>query len=159
MRIELGKDQSEATVFTFRQKHIDPAVESKISAAKRLMGLKTGPQEFNVVYGSAPKDDAQIAVFSRSILEIIIELAPYMDVPQEDIEEGRSYPTLVDQMDVSAEFEPLITINSQMDKPLDAFIAVPFQGHWFWVDDRDFSSKRMFSFLLLLFSFLNRKNP
>jgi hypothetical protein len=117
MRIEAGKDEMEATVFTFRQHNIDPGIESKISTVKRLLGLDPGRPEFRIIYGSAPRNNSEMAVLSRSILEIIVELASYIDVPEAHVSEGRSYPMLLDQMDVSAEFGPLIEIHSQTDPP------------------------------------------
>jgi hypothetical protein len=29
---------------------------------------------------------------------------------------------------------------------------VNYRNHWFWIDDRDFKSKRTFAFLMVLFS-------
>lgn len=89
------------------------------------------------------------------MLEIIVEMASYIDVPDKHIAEGRTYETFIDLMDVSEEFGPLITIysDSDMSKPDDEFVAVRYRNHWFWIDDRDLKSKRMFSFLMLLFSF------
>ena len=39
-------------------------------------------------------------------------------------------------------------------KPWDAFVSIPYRGHWFLIDDRDPASKNMFSFILLLFTFV-----
>jgi len=153
MRVELGKDETEATVFTFRQEHITSEILTKIRNAKRILGLDPDLQEFKVVYGSAPRDDTEIAILSRSMLEIIIELASYIEVPDEHVAEGRTYETFIDQMDVSAEFGPLITIGSDRSKPDDEFVAVRYRDYWFWVNDRDYESKVMFSFVMLLFSF------
>ena len=82
-------------------------------------------------------------------------MASYIDVPEKHVAEGRTYETFISQMDVTAEFGPLITIysDSEMSKPDDEFVAVRYGNHWFWIDDRDLKSKRMFSFLMLLFSF------
>jgi hypothetical protein len=153
MRIEHGKDETEATVFTFRQEHIAPEILAKIRTAKRILGLDPDLREFRVVYGSAPRDDKEIAVLSRSMFEIIIELASYIEVPEEHVAEGRTYETFIDQMDVSAEFGPLISIDSDRSKPEDDFVAVRYRDYWFWVDDRDYESKAMFSFVMILFSF------
>ncbi len=110
-------------------------------------------QEFKVVYGSTPRDNTEVAVLSRSMLEIIVEMASYIDVPEKHVAEGRTYETFIGQMDVSAEFGSLITIYSDSNKPDDEFVAVRYRNHWFWIDDRDLKSKQMFSFLMLLFSF------
>jgi hypothetical protein len=38
------------------------------------------------------------------------------------------------------------------EKDADAFVAVPHHGYWYWIDDRDLPSKRMFSFLMFIFT-------
>jgi hypothetical protein len=155
MRIEVGKDKKQATVFSFRAKHISPEVLTRIRSAKRILGLDPDQREFKVVYGSTPRDNTEVAVLSRSMLEIIVEMASYIDVPDKHVVEGRTYESFIGQMDVSEEFGPLITISSDSDsnKPDDEFVAVRYRNHWFWIDDRDLRSKRTFSFLMLLFSF------
>ena len=36
--------------------------------------------------------------------------------------------------------------------PEDAFVAVDYRDHWFWIDDRELVSKRSFSLMMLLFT-------
>jgi hypothetical protein len=38
------------------------------------------------------------------------------------------------------------------EKPENAFVAVEYRDHWFWIDDGDFFSKRTFAFVMILFS-------
>jgi len=153
MRIEKSADEREATVFTFRQKDVSPEIISAINSVKRILSLDPDLQEFKVVYGSVARNDREVAILSRSMLEIIIELASYVEVPEKHLSEGRTYETPFDQMDVSTEFGPLIAVHSDESKPSDDFIAVRYKDYWFWVDDRDLRSKRTFAFLWLLFSF------
>ena len=47
-----------------------------------------------------------------------------------------------------------ITSSSSPEKPGDAFVAIPYRNQWFWIDDRDPASKNLFSFILLLFTFV-----
>ncbi|MGW8325541.1 MAG: hypothetical protein ACWGNI_07515 [Desulfobacterales bacterium] len=159
VRIEVDKNKREFTVFTFRRENIDPEIESKISSLKRLLNLEPGRREFRVVYSSAPRDKNEIAVLTRALLEIIIELSSYIDIPQAHISEGRSFPTLMGHMDLNAEFGPLIEIHSQTDPPKaqDSFVSVEHRGYYFWIDDRDMRSKRMFSFIMLLFTLVEPK--
>jgi hypothetical protein len=42
---------------------------------------------------------------------------------------------------------PRLRIRSGPDRPPDAFVAVRYGRFWFWIDDRDLDSKRVFMFL------------
>ena len=43
-------------------------------------------------------------------------------------------------------------IRSGAEAPADAYAAVTYKGHWYWIDDTDIASKRIFTFLMILFS-------
>jgi hypothetical protein len=47
---------------------------------------------------------------------------------------------------------PLLHIRSGTEAPADAFAAVRYRHSWFWVDDRDLISKRVFMFLRMFAS-------
>ena len=42
---------------------------------------------------------------------------------------------------------PLARILSDIEPPLDAYVAVRYRNCWFWIDARDIESKRTFMFL------------
>ena len=86
------------------------------------------------------------------MLEIIIDLGSYIEVPAVHVEEKRVVPTMPEEMVRGVPVAPLIRIHSSLDRPNDTFIAVPYRNHWFWIDDRDYRSKALFSFLMFMFS-------
>ena len=45
-----------------------------------------------------------------------------------------------------------IKIQSSEEKPDDAFVSVRYRDHWFYINDRDLRSKRMFSFIMFIFT-------
>jgi len=52
----------------------------------------------------------------------------------------------------SAGDAPLMNVRASDERPVDAFAAVQYRNRWFWIDDRDLGSKRMFRFLLMFSS-------
>ena len=127
-------------------------VEKNRSAVRKMLGLDEATDEFSVAYGSVAKDDHEIAILSRSVLEILIDLASYIDVPAVHIEEKRVNASFSEENAAGQPVLPLIKINSSLNKPEDALVAVPFRGYWFWIDDRDRASKAMFTFLMFIFT-------
>jgi hypothetical protein len=140
----------EAVLLDFSGK-ADAQVED-ILFVRKTLGLDPVAAEFRVAYGSAPKDDKELAILSRSILEIIIDIASYMEVPAMHVEEKRVNQTRPADEVQGVPVPPLIRIHSSFDKPGDAYIAVPYRDYWFWIDDRDLQSKSFFSFLMFIFS-------
>jgi hypothetical protein len=107
--------------------------------------------EFNVVYGARPANHREIAIQSRSMLQVLTDMGSYIDVPQRDVAEGRVY---VPRRNEEAEklFPALLHVSSSKGAPGDAYVAVKYRDEWFWIDDRDYDSKAAFSFLMMLFS-------
>jgi hypothetical protein len=144
-------DRDEAVMMVFRGK-VDPSIEADVLAARQLMGLDPASREFEVVYGSVAASNTQIAILSRSILEILIDLSSAIAVPEAHVAERRVTPTAPPDVGPSGPIRPLIRIESSLNGPTDAFLAVPYRGYWFWIDDRDMGSKRLFSFLMFMFT-------
>jgi hypothetical protein len=158
-RIRETEDRKQTTMISFLKKDIDPDIVAEINMAKKILGLNPGLQEFKVFYGAVPQDDQEIAILSRSMIEILQELASYIDVPETHVAEQRAAPNLVDDTEIAGDIPPLICVRSDSEKPADAFVAVQYRDHWFWIDDRDFTSKKMFSFLMFLFSLAETGTP
>ena len=57
-----------------------------IGGDSQMLGLSPDAKEIRVVYGAFAADDQEITMLTRSMLQIMIELASYIDVPAKDIE-------------------------------------------------------------------------
>lgn len=150
MRIQKTKDL-EAVLMTVRSKN-DQAVEEDIHFVRKTLGLDPKAHEFSVTFGSIAQNDHEIAILTRSVREIISDMASDIEVPTAHVEEKRTSPTRAENDQDGAPLVPLISIHSSRRWPGDAFVAVPYRNHWYWIDDRDMRSKMVFSFLLLVFS-------
>ena len=90
-------------------------------------------------------------MLTKSLLQIMITLATQVNVPEQHVREGRTVASK-NMVDKQGKDRKLIDIKHSVEKPENAFTAVKYRDHWFWVDDRDFYSKRTFAFLMIIFS-------
>jgi hypothetical protein len=143
------KEQDQVVVAMFLR-----GPEDKLAQYRRigdLLGLDRDVQEFRLVYGVHASQRNEIAVQSRSMMQVMVDFGSYVDVPQKDIDEGRVY---VAQRDAETQklFPPLLHVHWSPKLPEDAHVGVSYRNAWFWIDDRDHRSKAAFNFLMLLFS-------
>jgi hypothetical protein len=130
----------------------DEALMAEVEEIYSLLGIAPGTKEIKVVYGSAAANNTEIAIQTRSMLQILVDMASQIEVPDKDIAERRVGPTFRSDPTLGAMAEPLVRIHCSARKPADASAAVPYRGQWFWIDDKDYPSKGMFSAVMLLFS-------
>ncbi len=132
---------------------IEQGVTGEVQDARHriheILNLSPDSREFRLVFGMLPSDEEEIAILSRSVLEVLGEFSYGVEVPLRHVMEGRTDP--------NPEFDgpwapPRIWVHSGEERPEDAFVAVPYRNLWFWIDDRDFASKRLFSFAMILIS-------
>jgi hypothetical protein len=143
--------ENEGVLMTFRA-NVAADLEQDVIAARKTLGLDPNASEFNIAYGSIAKDDREIAILSRSMLEIIIDLGSYIEVPEKDVQEKRVNATLPTESVNGQPVPPLIRILCGASKPADNFIAIPYREQWYWIEDRDMRSKSLFTFLMFVFS-------
>ena len=117
---------------------------------RELLRLDPREHEFEIVHGSLPSSARQIALETRSMMQVLIDLASYIDVPDADVSEGRVY-ALSRTAEQLRMYPPLLRIHSGAASPSQTHVAVRYRDHWFWIDDRDVHSKLAFNFLLLAF--------
>jgi hypothetical protein len=134
--------------------NLSAAVENALLNVSLILGLDPAAREFRVVYGAVPSGDKEIAILCRSIREILVDLSSVISVPEAHVTERRVRPTPEADLGDKGTIPPLIRIASSADRPGDAYVAVPYRGYWFAIDDRDMPSKSLFSFIMFLFTFV-----
>jgi len=152
MALRIEKVNGKETVLFVLQGNRDEKLETDMMLTRKVLGLDPKATEFRVVYGAIYSSDKEIAMVTRSMIEIIIEQASYIGVPSVHVEEKRVNPTFAHEPGDGTSVPPLIQIHSSPAKPEEAFVSVPYRGYWFWIDDRDLPSKRMFTFLMFIFT-------
>ena len=147
-RVKATKDKQVVVMF------IRPPAETAAASShkvRELLGLDPEAREFSVESGSVADNDREIAILTRSILQVMTDLASTIEVPAADIVDGAVF---VPQRSAEQErmFPALLNVRHGASPPDNAYVAIPYRKRWFWIEDRDQRSKQILSFLMLMFS-------
>lgn len=127
-------------------------LQSKRTRIDEILGIEADLSEYRLVVGQRASGPDEIAMLTHSILEMLVELSQWVDVPPAHASSGRTRPPLDAGVMQSFGYEPLIRVRYSMDKPDDAFVGVRYEGTWYWIPHNDFRSKRTLSFMQLVLS-------
>ena len=108
--------------------------------------------ELTLAFGLLPRNASEIALLTRSMAEILLEVGAGIEVPAEHIAQGRTARATRLASAENVRDRPLIRIHSSASPPANTYTAVRYRDTWYWIDDGDFASKRIFSFLMIFFS-------
>lgn len=150
LRINMHDKNSGGVMLGFPKGDLPEDIRAQIDEFKVLLGLDPTRNSFRIVGGHGTDDPGEISVNCYAIMQILAALSIRVDVPEADMKAGRATPGLQTE---SARLNPLgAHIRSGTDEPRSAFTSVRFRDRWFWVDDTDLATKRMFSFILMAFT-------
>lgn len=151
-RVRREKESEEATMLLFHTRHLTPETLRDVAEVRRLLRLNPEATDIQITYGADAQGDKEIALHTRSGYQVLIELASLVAVPPEHIAEHRTVGMVPAVPEGTQGLPPLVTIWSGTERPADGFAQVKYRGHWYWVDDRDFRSKRIMTLLTVLFT-------
>jgi hypothetical protein len=156
MRVQEDKARGSTTVLFFHHDDLPAEVREKSAEIRRLLRLRSDQQQFVLSYAPMRGADDELAVNSRSMLQILQAFASYVDVPEQHVKDKLAAPAVshatTDERDVGR-------IRSGPTRPDVAFAAVQYRGQWFWVDDSDWRTKRALSAVMLFFTLADTGSP
>jgi hypothetical protein len=116
---------------------------------REILNLDPERDRFRVMYGPFANQDDALALQTRSILQMLSALSGFIDIPPEksshaiggfDFPPGTSRP---------------FHVYSSPDHPKDSFTEIKYKGYWYWIENDDLMSKRVFTLMLFLTTLTN----
>lgn len=126
----------------------DPRAAAAARQVRQLLGVGPAVREVEVVYGRGRQGPNQVAVLTRSVLQILYEIGAQMEVPEADVRRGETRPTEAGA--AAGPGDRLVHVRHGRGAPSDAYAAVEYRGRWFWIDAGDYRSKAAFAFVHVL---------
>jgi hypothetical protein len=150
MRVEEDKAKGSTAVLFFRRDDVPADIMEKTAEIRRLLKLPEGQQRYVLTYSPVRGTENELAVNSRSMLQILGAFASYLEVPEAHLREHRAVPAFENVAPESR--QDVARIHSGKEKPADAFAAVHYRDYWFWVDDGDWRTKRALTAVIFFFT-------
>jgi hypothetical protein len=155
MRVEEDKAKGATGVVFFRREDVPADIAEKAAEMRRLLKLPVEGQKFTLTFSPVRGAENELAVNTRSMLQIMGAFASYLDVPEAHLKDHSALPPVKNARSGSPQQK--MRIYSGRARPATAFAAVHYRDHWFWIDDGDLQTKR--ALLALMFFFTLAETP
>jgi len=155
MRVEESKDKKQTAVLFFRRDDIPQEIVDKATEIRKLLKLPVNQQKLVLTYSPMHGEDNELAVNSRSLLQIMGAFATYIEVPEAHLKDQSAVPSFEN----SKNNKPAVKIHSGRIKPLDTYASVFYRGHWFWIENNDWRTKRALTAVMFFFTLADTGTP
>lgn len=157
-RMSAEKGAEKSIVMVLNIKGMSPQSLQMVEQLRGILQLDSQLHEYTLISSTFPENNKQIAVVTFSVLYQMMAMAGEVDVPPGDLESGRVTPGW--ESNPALQEQPrLIHIKSGLKQPDEAFVAVPYHGNWFWIEETDRESKQVFNYLTLFFTLSDPGQP
>jgi hypothetical protein len=158
MRVEEDKAKGSTGVVFFRRDDVSPEIAEKAAEIRRLLKLPPDQQRFVLTYSPTRGAENELAVNSRSMLQIMQAFASHVDVPPAHLKERSAWPSL-ENTATGENPEQRVRIHSGEHKPGSTFAAVRYRDYWFWIDNGDLLTKRALTVVMFIFTLSETGSP
>ncbi|MHC5113327.1 MAG: hypothetical protein ACYTGP_02720 [Planctomycetota bacterium] len=127
--------------------HPDAMASPEVSALGNLLGVRNDSGRYWLSTTRRDDDEGLIAIVPRSMIASLFYISQGVTTPEHDIATGRVTTTIApdgEVFDWNAMLGNLFQVRSCKRTPKDAYVAVRYRGTWFYIDDRDLTTKSTF---------------
>lgn len=127
----------------------------RVAEIRRMLSLDSACVAFPVETGLGAGKGCSVVLQTRSLLGVLFFLSLGVEAPERDLALGLVTNTL------DADGRPydwkelvgdLLRVRHADERPESAYVAVPYRGSWWYIDDADLDSKSTFFLLTWLFN-------
>jgi hypothetical protein len=144
-----GEVEHPTVLLGLRRQRLDAQTLAELRQVEDELQLDPGVAQWRIVWETGGVDPSTLALQTRTVGQVLVDLASYVEVPDEHVRRGVvEASSVISGGDRPA--ETLLRIHSGPTRPLESYVAVEYLDTWFWIDIDDMQSKRTFTYVLLL---------
>jgi hypothetical protein len=150
MRVEEDNAKGQTAVLFFRRDDVTADIAEKMAEIRRLLKLPADRQKLVLTYSPVRGAEGELAVNSRSMLQIMTAFASYLSVPEAHLKDQSAVPAF--ESATPGNRPDPVRIHSGKEKPARVYATVYYRDYWFWIDEGDWKTKRAFTSIMFFFT-------
>jgi len=147
--IESKPGANQDMIVLFGHEGFDQATQAKRKRVGEILGLPPERDRYRIVYAPFASQDDILAMQTRSIMQMLIALSGFVEVPPDKASHAAP------GYRISPGDEWPFRVHSGPDRPEDSFTSIQYHGHWYWIENDDLLSKRVFTLMLFITTLTN----
>ena len=145
-------DEKHGNIFRLKKRGLSESTIQKSLRAGEVIGLDPGQEQFRVIYAPFKSDSTTLAIQTRSVIQMLSAMAGFIDVPAEKATYAAP------GYEVTGNLQRPFQVRSGKERPDESFAQIKYQGYWYWIDNSDITSKRVFTLMLFITTLANQAN-
>jgi len=139
-------------IFVLDKQGLPESTRQKSLRVGEIIGLEPGLDRYRVIYAPFKTNSATLAMQTRSVIQMLSAMAGFIDIPADHV-------TFTSPgHDVSRLSTRPFHVRSGTERPEHSFAEIKYEDHWFWIENSDILSKRVFTLMLFITTLTNQAN-
>jgi hypothetical protein len=143
---ETGQD----IIFVLNKEGLADSTLQKSHRVSEIIGLEGGRDRYRVIYAPFRSSPDTLSIQTRSVIQMLGAMSRFIDVPAEIA----SFAT--PGYDLSQTSRRPFHVLSGADRPEQSFAQVKYHDYWYWIENSDMESKRVFTLMLFITTLTNQ---
>jgi len=144
--------EKKRTIFLTLRAADDATAKARESELRKLLGVDPSVGEIPISVGLLGPTDGGISMYTFSLFQMLMTQGKNVAVPEDSVGP-------VDPVATKADDQPVMSIKSGRERPKAVAVAVPYAGHWYWIDRDDVKSRVILMALTMLYRLLESGTP
>jgi hypothetical protein len=144
--MEFTRNEEDGSIYLIIAPYLPPDAIDLLNTFRTRLNLDSDTTEYRVVGRTTKRHNDEISIQTRSLLGMMNFLTKGIDIAE------KSEGVLPSTPELSHSQVPMpLHIAAGKRKPKNAFVAIRYEGDWFYIPKADIQSKQVFSLLRYLF--------
>ena len=148
--LKTSTDTGQDLIFVLNKEGLAESTLQKSRRVAEILNLEPGRDRYRVIYAPFRSNPDTLSIQTRSVIQMLGAMAGFIDVPAE----LASFAT--PGHEVSRSSNRPFQVLSGPDRPEQSFAHIKYKDYWYWIENNDMPSKRVFTLMLFITTLTNQ---